>query len=164
MNEKFYRLFTENRKTIYNMNQADFSQTEIGRAIGFSESAVSKELRRNKGKRGYRYKQADELAKAKGRAAVITGEVKEQVDVRILLKHSPDQISKKLGLLKLKVSHESIYQYILEDRKGGGFLWKQLRVNGTRRHRRRNKVGRGEKIKNRVDIDERPQEVANRLR
>ena len=52
----------------------------------------------------------------------------------------------------------------MEDRKGGGFLWKQLRINGTRRYRRRNKVGRGEKIKNRVDIDERPQEVANRLR
>jgi IS30 family transposase len=168
MNEKYHRLCTENRKTIYNMNQADFSQTEIGRAIGFSQSAVSKELKRNKGKRGYRHKQADELARArqkkKGRAAVITGEVKEQVDARILLKHSPDQISKKLGLLKLKVSHESIYQYILEDRKGGGFLWKQLRINGTRRYRRRNKVGRGEKIKNRVDIDERPQEVANRLR
>ncbi|MDB4547148.1 helix-turn-helix domain-containing protein [Akkermansiaceae bacterium] len=56
MNEKYHRLCTENRKTIYNMNQADFSQTEIGRAIGFSQSAVSKELKRNKGKRGYRHK------------------------------------------------------------------------------------------------------------
>ncbi|MDA7889841.1 helix-turn-helix domain-containing protein [Akkermansiaceae bacterium] len=77
MNEKYHRLCTENRKTIYNMNQADFSQTEIGRAIGFSQSAVSKELKRNKGKRGYRHKQADELARAKaeekGRVARETG-------------------------------------------------------------------------------------------
>ncbi|MDA7911617.1 helix-turn-helix domain-containing protein, partial [Akkermansiaceae bacterium] len=41
MNEKYHRLCAENRKTIYNMDEADFSQTEIGRAIGFSQSARS---------------------------------------------------------------------------------------------------------------------------
>jgi IS30 family transposase len=137
-------------------------------AIGFSQPTISKELRRNKGKRGYRHKQAGELAKArqkkKGRAKVITGVVKEQVDARILVKHSPDQISKKLKLQNIHVSHESIYQYILADRVSGGFLWRRLRINGTRRYRRRNKVGRGEKIKGRVDIEKRPPEVAQRIR
>ncbi|MEJ6561336.1 MAG: hypothetical protein QNK61_06310, partial [Akkermansiaceae bacterium] len=75
------------------MNQADFGQAEIAQAIGFSQPTISKELRRNKGKRGYRHKQAGELAKArqkkKGRAKVITGVVKEQVAARILVKHSP---------------------------------------------------------------------------
>jgi len=150
------------------MNQADFGQAEIAQAIGFSQPTICKELRRNKGKRGYRHKQAGELAKArqqqKGGAKVITGVVKEQVDARILVKHSPDQISKKLKLQNIHVSHESIYQYILADRVSGGFLWKQLRINGTRRYRRRNKVGRGEKIKGRVDIEKRPPEVAQRIR
>jgi len=150
------------------MNQADFGQAEIAQAIGFSQPTISKELRRNKGKRGYRHKQAGELAKArqqqKGGAKVITGVVKEQVDARILVKHSPDQISKKLKLQNIHVSHESIYQYILADRVSGGFLWKQLRINGTRRYRRRNKVERGEKIKGRVDIEKRPPEVAQRIR
>jgi len=168
MNEKYHRLCAEDRKVIYNMNQADFGQAEIAQAIGFSQPTISKELRRNKGKRGYRHKQAGELAKArqqqKGGAKVITGVVKEQVDARILVKHSPDQISKKLKLQNIHVSHESIYQYILADRVSGGFLWKQLRINGTRRYRRRNKVERGEKIKGRVDIEKRPPEVAQRIR
>jgi IS30 family transposase len=168
MNEKYHRLCAEDRKVIYNMNQADFGQAEIAQAIGFSQPTISKELRRNKGKRGYQHKQAGELAKArqqqKGGAKVITGVVKEQVDARILVKHSPDQISKKLKLQNIHVSHESIYQYILADRVSGGFLWKQLRINGTRRYRRRNKVERGEKIKGRVDIEKRPPEVAQRIR
>ncbi|MDB4569726.1 IS30 family transposase, partial [Akkermansiaceae bacterium] len=88
--------------------------------------------------------------------------MKEQVAARILVKHSPDQISKKLKLQNIHISHESIYQYILADRVSGGFLWRRLRINGTRRYRRRNKVGRGEKIKGRVDIEKRPPEVAQR--
>ncbi|MDB4586217.1 IS30 family transposase [Akkermansiaceae bacterium] len=145
-----------------------FGQAEIAQAIGFSQPTISKELRRNKGKRSYRHKQAGELAKArqqqKARAKVITGVVKEQVDARILVKHSPDQISKKLKLQNIHVSHGSIYQYILADRVSGGFLWRQLRINGTRRYRRRNRVGRTEKIKGRVDIEKRPPEVAQRIR
>ena len=169
MNEKYHRLCAEHRKVIYNMNKADFSQAEIGRAIGFSQSTVSKELARNKGRKGYRPKQADDLARTRqeqkrSRAKVVTGEVKDQVEARLLMKHSPDQISEKLSLMGMSVSHESIYQHVLIDRKNGGNLWKELRINGTRRYRRRNKVGRGEKIKNRIDIEQRPPEVADRSR
>lgn len=169
MSKKYHRLCAEDRKVIYNMNKAGFGQAEIGKSIDFGQSTVSKELSRNKGKRGYRSKQAQDLAMArqklkKTRPKVITGEVKEQVEVRLLLKHSPDQISKKLALQEMMVSPESIYQHILNDRKSGGALWKQLRINGTRRYRRRNKVGRAEKIKGRVDIEKRPPEVASRIR
>ena len=48
---------------------------------------------------------------------MITGEVREQVEARLLLKHSPDQISEKMALQKMFVSRESIYQYVLSDRK-----------------------------------------------
>jgi IS30 family transposase len=169
MSKKHHRLCAEDRKVIHNMNKAGFGQAEIGQSIGFGQPTVSKELSRNKGKRGYRFKQADALAKArqkqkKTRPKVITGEIKEQVEARLLLKHSPDQISKKLALQGMLVSHESIYQYVSGDRKSGGTLWKQLRINGTRRYRRRNKVGRTEKIKDRVDIENRPPEVEQRIR
>ena len=90
--------------------------------------------------------------------------IKEEVDARILVKHSPEQICKKLKQDSLLVSHQTIYNYITEDRKNGGELWRQLRINGTRRYRRRNKVGRGVRIPNRVDIDDRPEEVAERVR
>jgi|GEM_PF-4710077 hypothetical protein len=36
MNEKYHRRCAEGRKSIYNMNQADFNSAKIGRAIGFS--------------------------------------------------------------------------------------------------------------------------------
>jgi IS30 family transposase len=63
MSEKYHRLCVEDRKVIHDMNKGGFGQAEIGQSIGFGQSAVSKELSRNKGKRGYRSKQADDLAK-----------------------------------------------------------------------------------------------------
>lgn len=169
MNETYHRLCGQDRKVIQNMNQAGNTQAEIACAIGFSQSAISKELSRNRGKRGYRNKQANDLANErktnkKSRPKIVVGEIKKQVDARLQLKHSPDQISKSLLKLELTVSHETIYQYVIVDRKDGGELWKELRINGKRRYRRRNKAGRAEKIPNRADIDERPAEVETRER
>ena len=169
MNETYHRLCGQDRKVIENMNQAGNTQAEIAQAIGFSQSTISKELSRNRGKRGYRNKQADGFAtkrkiNKKSRHKIVVGEIKRQVDARLQLKHSPCQISKSLLKLELKISHETIYQYVFEDRKNGGELWKELRINGKRRYRRRAKVGRGEKIPNRTDIDERPAEVESRQR
>ncbi len=167
MNEKYHRLCEQDRKVIYNMNKASIGQVEIGRAIGFSQATVSKELSRNRGKRGYRPKQANDLAvsraaQKRSRSKVITGAVQDEVEARLLCKHSPDQISEKLAINDIRVSHETIYCHILEDRKAGGDLWSNLRINSRRRYRRRNKLGRGEKIPNRVDIDGRPKAVAER--
>ena len=100
----------------------------------------------------------------RSRPKVVTGPVKEQVDARLLIKHSPDQISKTLGMEGMGVSHEAIYRYIDVDKKEGGELWRELRINGKRRYRRRSKVGRGEKIPDRVDIDQRPPVVSERAR
>ena len=41
----------EDRGVIYRMNKAAKSQSEIAQAIGFSQGTVSKELKRNKGKK-----------------------------------------------------------------------------------------------------------------
>ena len=169
MNETYHRLCGQDRKVIENMNQAGNTQAEIAQAIGFSQSTISKELSRNRGKRGYRNKQADGFAtkrkiNKKSRHKIVVGEIKRKVDARLQLKHSPCQISKSLLKLELKISHETIYQYVFEDRKNGGELWKELRINGKRRYRRRAKAGRGEKIPNRTDIDERPAEVESRQR
>jgi len=169
MNKKYHRFCAEDRKVIYNMNKAGFGQVQIAQSIGFSQPTVSKELSRNKGQRGYRAKQANDLAKVRQslkttRKKVMTGEIQQQVEARLLLNHSPDQISKKLALQGVTVSHESIYCHVRNDRKSGGSLWKHLRINGTRRYQRRNKVGRVGKIKDRVDIDDRPSEVEKRIR
>jgi transposase, IS30 family len=170
MNEKTYRrLCAADRRVIHNMSQGGSTQTEIGKAIGFSQGTISKELSRNKGKKGYRGAQAQRFADERqggkrSRARVVTGAIKEQVEARLLVKHSPDQISKALALEGLQVSHEAIYRHIGADKKAGGELWRELRINGRRRYRRRSKVGRCEKIPDRVDIDQRPAAVSERTR
>ena len=170
MNEKTYRrLCAADRRVIHNMNQAGVSQAEIGRAIGFSQGTISRELSRNRGKKGYRHAQAhrftcERQGAKKSRSRVVTGAIQDEVDARLRLKHSPDQISNKLALEGMQVSHESIYRYIDADKKRGGDLWRELRINGKRRYRRRSKVGRGEKIRGRVDIDLRPPVVSKRTR
>jgi IS30 family transposase len=169
VSNKYHRLCAENRKVIANMKQAGKTQDEIAQAIGFSQSTVSKELSRNHGGRGYRPAQAERLAmgrksRKRSRPKVMVGIIKDEVEARLRIKHSPDQISKSLALRELKVSHETIYQHIADDRKAGGDLSLNLRINGRRRYRRRSKIGRGEKIPNRVDIEQRPTVVSRRKR
>ena len=169
MSNKYHRLCAESRKVIANMKQAGKTQSEIAQAIGFSQSAISKELSGNHGERGYRPAQAERLAKERKsqkrtRPKVMVGIIKDEVEARLRIKHSPDQISKSLALMDLKVSHETIYQYIAADRKAGGDLSLNLRINGRRRYRRRSKIGRGERIPNRVDIEERPAVISGRKR
>jgi len=47
---------------IYALMQMGHSQSEIAEVIGVHKSTISKELKRNKGKRGYRPKQAHSKA------------------------------------------------------------------------------------------------------
>jgi IS30 family transposase len=169
VSNKYRRLCAENRKVIANMKQAGKTQSEIAQAIGFSQSAISKELSINHGKRGYRPAQADRLAmdrkrRKRSRPKMMVGLIKDEVEARLRIKHSLDQISKSLALRDLNVSHETIYQHITADRKAGGELSLNLRINGKRRYRRRSKIGRVGKIPNRVDIAERPTVISERKR
>ena len=164
----YRRLREEDRQVIYRMSKAGKTQQEIAQAFGLSQSTVSKEMARNRGQRVYRPKQAQrkalerQQAKEK-RGRLIVGKIKEEIRRRLELKHSPEQISLRLKAECIRVSHESIYQYIKEDKRQGGNLYKNLRINGKRRYRRRVKAGRT-KIPERVDIEERPEVVNQRDR
>ncbi len=169
MNEKYHRLRAEDRKVIHNLRKGGSTQAAIAVAIGSTQGTVSKELSRNCGDRGYRPREATRISRERARAKTpraksVVGDVRADVEARLRLKHSPEQISGKLGKQGVAVSHESIYKHVERDKNDGGNLWKNLRINGKRRYRRRSKVGRGDKIRDRVDIDERPDEVAKRSR
>ena len=165
----YRRLCEADRGVIYRMNKAGKSQIEIAKAIGFSQGTVSKELRRKRGDRGYRYKQAQNKADKRSsckrsRAKLITGDLKVEITERLRKKHSPEQISGHLKLQKVFISHETIYTYIAQDKRLGGNLYTHLRINGKRRYRHRNKAGRVGKIINRRGIEERPKMVDSRMR
>lgn len=150
----------EDRKIIYRMIKAKRSQTVIANTLGFSQSCISKEIKRNSGFRGYRPKQAQRKAIARkqaklSRPSVITDHLAEQIIVRLEIKHSPEQISGSLALCGRSVSTSTIYKHVFEDKKAGGDLHLNLRINGRRRYRRRNKAIRT-KIPRRIDISQRP--------
>jgi Helix-turn-helix domain len=70
--------------------------TQIAQLLGRHKSTVSRELRRNVGFRGYRPKQACELARKRSEssrnARTIAPSVKEQVNALLQLQWSPEQI------------------------------------------------------------------------
>lgn len=141
-------------------------QTEIAKAIGVHKSTISREIRRNRGRRGYRPKQAHQFTiarrdKAKSR---ITDEDWGLIEELNCLDWSPEQISDYCRKeQELQISHEWIYQYIYRDKKVGGSLWKHLRCRKKRRKRYGSYEKRGQ-IPNRTSIDERPQVVTERSR
>lgn len=168
MPEEIRHLRTEDRKIISRMKKDNKSQTEIARTIGFSQGTISKELKRNSGLRGYRPKQAQAKALERKeskppRKSVITESLAAQIIVRLEAKHSPEQICGGLALTGQQVSTSTIYRHLLQDKKAGGKLHLNLRINGHRRYRHRNKASRV-KIPNRRDISERPAVVAQRTR
>jgi len=146
--------------------KAGFCQSEIAREIGVHKSTVSREVRRNQGKRGYRPKQAQQLAtnrrdKVQPR---ITDRDWRMIEELICLDWSPEQISKYgRAEQELRISHEWIYQYIYRDKRSGGTLWKHLRCRKKRRKRYGSYEKRGQ-IPNRTWIDARPQSVEDRSR
>jgi IS30 family transposase len=163
----YTQLTLEQRYTIYVLNKRGETQTKIAETIGVHKSTISRELRRNKGKRGYRYKQAHRFAlqRRKDKANTrITEEDWKKIEELIERDWSPEQIS---GRFKKEengqVSHEWIYQYILKDKENGGDLHEHLRAKSKYRKRYGTNDKRG-KIKNRKSIEKRPKVVDKKER
>ena len=141
-------------------------QIEIAKTIGVHRSTVSREIRRNRGKRGYRPKQAQRLTQErqnKAKARIMSEEWK-WIGKLIRLDWSPEQISDYCRNEQvLQISHEWIYQHIYHDKCKGGSLWKHLRCRKKRRKRYGSYEKRGQ-IPTSTSIDERPQVVTDRSR
>ena len=138
--------------------------------MGRNKSTIYRELARNTGARGYRPKQAGEMAserhKLKPKAINITPSVITIVEKKILLDWSPEQISGRLLREdNISISHEAIYQHILADKLAGGDLYKHLRCQkkNKKRYGTKSDDKRG-KIKDKVSIEKRPQVVDNKTR
>src|SRR5437868_6539829 len=148
--------------------KAGFSPSHIARQLGVDKSTSGRELKRNRGQRGYRPKQAQQLAKArcqaKANATRSTAETWQKVEAGLQQDWSPEQIS---GTLKAQgqsaPSHEHIYQYIYANKRQGGDLYTHLRCQKKRR-KRYGKYDRRGQLRNRKSIDERPAVVANKER
>jgi IS30 family transposase len=168
---QYKHLAQEERFLISKLLQAGCSRRSIARKLGRSHSTVIREVNRNKGKRGYRHKQADEFARRRRKEASsvprkMTEELWAMIEQLIVQQRwSPEQIAGRLHLLDVaSVSAKCIYERVWEDRACGGVLFRYLRRRGKKPNRRqRDGSGRGV-IPGRVDISERPKEVEDKNR
>ncbi|MDQ2974069.1 MAG: IS30 family transposase [Acidobacteriota bacterium] len=163
----YRQLAGEQRYQINILKKAGHNQTYIALLIGCHKSTISRELRRNRGQKGYRHYQADELAYSRQCEAYRSGiawETWQQVERLLRQDWSPDQISAHLKRAKQpSVSHEWIYLYVYADKRRGGRLHRHLRSQKKQRKRYSGYVRRGQ-IPNRTSIDKRPQIVASKGR
>lgn len=163
----YSQLTLEQRYGIYLLHKTGHKQSELARVIGVHKSTISRELRRNSGGRGYRYKQAHVLAldKRKGKVRpIIDDSIWTFIETLIRKEWSPEQIRGWMNAnMEMTVSHEWIYQYIYKDKQSDGSLHLHLRCRKKRKKRYGTNDRRGI-IKNRVNIDERPAVVDTRSR
>lgn len=156
-------LTVEQRYSIYAMLQIPMTQKEIAKAIGVHKSTISREIKRNCDMRSGKYimdlaqRKAEKRKREKRHKELFIAPMRLRVKKLLKRGFSPEQIA---GRSKVEgtamVSHETIYRWIWEDKRGGGTLHKFLRRQGRKYAKRGSKnAGRGF-IPNRIDIDERP--------
>jgi len=175
---RYTRLTDQERESISRGLAQHKSIRQLAKELNRSPSTISREIRRNKGKSGYRAFSASRRAKAaassrkRGKRKIEKQEgLLSYVMEKLQREWSPQEISKRLKIeyawdMDMQVSHEAIYQYIYVLPRGE---LKQLLIKGLRqerKHRRPQKRGdttetRG-KIANMLSIEERPAEVAER--
>lgn len=163
----YKQLTQEQRYQIYALMKANWSQLEIAAEIGVHPSTISREVKRNRGCRGYRPKQAQqrtEERKLKHVTTRIPPQTWTLIESQLRQDWSPEQVAGWLRCERhVQVSHEHIYQYIYADKRRGGTLHEHLRCRKLRRKRYGSYERRGQ-IKGRLSIEERPQVVETKRR
>jgi IS30 family transposase len=177
-NTKYRRLTTREREEVSRSLAVGMSQREIARLLVRHPSTISREIKRNRGRSGYRAYSASRraLAAASTRRSGKSRLAKDQELCSYVLgqlnqEWSPQEISERLKKeyplhMNMRISHEAIYRYIYVLPRGE---LKRTLVSALRQeHAYRRKRKTGPKVENRgkiadmLSIEERPEEVADR--
>jgi len=171
----YTHLSREERYVIYHLVHFDLSNREIARRLQRAPSTIGRELKRNaRCEENYWYGDAQSQYEQRIRAAhegthQRAPEVRRYVETALRARWSPQQISARLKLdfprqPALRISHETVYQWIYQDAKRGGDLYSCLRRAHRRRRKQRSRLRATERIKGRVGIEQRPPIVERRGR
>jgi len=170
----YQHLSEHERFLIGHLHNYGLSRRAIAGQLRRSPGTISRELRRNRGpgggygsldahRRAVRRRQASARPQRRRRCARLVRYVAE----RLRRRWSPQQI---VGRLRrdhphdpnMRVSHETIYQWVYRNRAAGGDWYQGLRRRRPRRRKHRgNRDVRGQ-IPGRVGIEQRPPVVARR--
>lgn len=159
------------RYEIYHLLKEGISYTEIAKNLGVHKSTISRELKRNSDQRSGLYKVALAQSKSENRHISkpkfirFTPSIEAFVIKWLKQDYSPEQILGKSKRLHVScVSVERIYQFIWEDKKQGGVLYKHLRTRGKRYQKRGNLNTKRGQIPDRIGIEKRPEIVDKKQR
>jgi IS30 family transposase len=145
------------------------SLSAIAREMGRSKSTISRELTRNLRPSGYyaasvAHSYATARRKRTRRGSNFTSEQWSIVLYLIKLDYSPEQASNIIKLLfDFSISHETIYLYLLYDKRKGGTIYKHLRVVPKRRRKRYNSYDSRGRLAGKRMIEDRPIEIDYRI-
>jgi len=176
----YTHLSDEDRDVIAQLHFSGLSQTAIALEVGCDKSTISRELQRNSVRDGsqrfvrwnYLASAANKLAKqrrseAKSRLPRLLDDLRLLSYVKQGLKRrwSPEQISGRICLdhpddSRMRVSHQTIYQWVRHDKKAGGKWYQWLRQSHRKRRKKYGSSLRRYRIQNQTSIEQRP-EVAN---
>jgi IS30 family transposase len=167
---KYHQLTSGERYELRALRRQGCSNAEIARALGRHRSTIGREIARNSRKDGgYRPYTADEMSRARRRRSRrnrrFIGPDWALVVARLQEEWSPEQISGRLALSgELRISHETIYRYVWDDRRHGGALYLHLRGARKKRRKRYGRYDSRGRLAGKRMISERPPGAENRSR
>ena len=160
----------EQRYEISALKKVGCTQAEIAKAIGVSQSTISRELQRNRTARGgYNAHASQEMSTIRKERFHYPRKFTREMEIQIRDKltqeqWSPEQIAGNAKKNHIPmVSHERIYQFIRKDKQDGGKLYTHLR-HKLKKRRKRPVSGKSASISNRISIHERPPVIDERGR
>ena len=111
----YHHVTRDQRCQIHTLKASGWSMRRIANYIGCHVSTISREIKRNSGRRGYRINQADRKARerrsiASQAAKKMTPDLVKQIKEEIQAKWSPEQIVIRLEEKGISISHETIYK------------------------------------------------------
>jgi IS30 family transposase len=167
---RYHQLTSGERYALSALRKQGLNQAAAARVLGRHRSTISRELRRNSREDGgYRPFTASERARGRRsksrRNQRFTCEDWALVCSRLEEQWSPEQIAGRLanqGLLR--ISHETIYRFVWEDRRHGGTLYLHLRCAQKKRRKRYRSYDSRGRLTGKRPIWQRPRSAENRSR
>ncbi len=166
----YHQLTSEERYALSTLRKQGFRQSQIARALGRHRSTISREVRRNvKKDQAYRPALADDIARWRRsrsrRNHRFAAADWDLVEAWLREDFSPDQVSGWLRRFRLlRISHETIYRHIWDDKQRDGNLHRHLRCVQKKRRKRYGRYDSRGRLAGKRAISERPSGAENRSR
>ena len=165
----YSQLSKEERYRIGALRTEGKTMSCIARRLGRACSTISRELKRNKYPTDGRYRAYHAARMASGRrkrarsGSHFTADDWSFVNSMLSCDWSPEQISGQSFISgTLAISHETIYQHILRNRRSGGNLWTHLRGSRKKRRKRYGAYDSRGRLAGKRPIGDRPREAESR--